>query len=420
MKKSIITLVIVLLVIAVLVYLPLFGIGSAIQPVSEGVVLGLDLVGGSEITYEAVVPDGTSATELSEGMDAAKTMLQQRLDSLGYTEASAYLSGERRIVVDIPAVDDPEQAVQQLGATAVVNFVDHDGKIWLTGTDFKEASFEYSVVDNTGIATNHVRLDLTSEGQQKLYNASVAILGRSDSNKYLAIEMDGEIISSPGINSTLNTDSVIISLGTNNTAEYAKYLADIISAGKLPFDLSTAKVQTIGASLGEKSLSTSLLAGLIGLILVMIFMIVIYRLMGVVSCIALCTYAALFALAISVFHINLSLPGIAGIILTIGMAVDANVIIFERIKEEIKQGKTLRFAIDSGYKRAFWAIFDANITTIIAGGVLLWQGTGTILGFATTLLIGVVLSMIVMLVLTRLLLKTAVGLKITNLKLYCV
>ena len=232
--------------------------------------------------------------------------------------------------------------------------------------------------------------------------------------------MDGEIISSPGINSTLNTDSVIISLGTNNTAEYAKYLADIISAGKLPFDLSTAKVQTIGASLGEKSLSTSLLAGLIGLILVMIFMIVIYRLMGVVSCIALCTYAALFALAISVFHVNLSLPGIAGIILTIGMAVDANVIIFERIKEEIKQGKTLRFAIDSGYKRAFWAIFDANITTIIAGGVLLWQGTGTILGFATTLLIGVVLSMIVMLVLTRLLLKTAVGLRITNLKLYCV
>ena len=158
---------------------------------------------------------------------------------------------------------------------------------------------------------------------------------------------------------------------------------------------------------------------MIGLLLVMLFMIVVYRFMGLISCIALVCYSALFAVAISVFHVNLSLPGIAGIILTIGMAVDANVIIFERIKEELKQGKTLRFAIDAGYKRAFWAIFDANITTMIAGGVLLWQGTGTILGFATTLLIGVVLSMIVMLVLTRLLLKTAVGLKITNLTLYC-
>ena len=200
----------------------------------------------------------------------------------------------------------------------------------------------------------------------------------------------------------------------------AKYLADIISAGRLPFELTTAKQQTIGASLGEKSLSTSLRAGLIGLILVMVFMIVVYRLMGVISCIALTAYAALFAVAISVFHVNMSLPGIAGIILTIGMAVDANVIIYERIKEELRLGKTLRFAVESGYKRAMFAIIDANITTIIAGAVLLWQGSGTILGFATTLLIGVVLSMIVMLVLTKVLLKAAIGLKLTDLKLYCV
>ena len=419
MKKSIITLVIVVLVIACLVYTALCGIGTVVQPTKDGVVLGLDLVGGSEITYEAVIPEGTSAEAVETGMEAAKTMLQQRLDSLGYTEASAYLSGSNRIVVEIPAVDDPEEAVQRLGTTAVVNFVDADGKVWLTGADIEDATFEYSAVDATGIATNHVRLELTSEGTAKLSEASVAVLGRTDGNSYLAIEMDGEQISAPRVNEALNTSSVIISLGENSTSEYAKYLADIISAGALPFNLTTAKVQTIGASLGEKSLSTSLLAGMIGLLLVMLFMIVVYRFMGLISCIALVCYSALFAVAISVFHVNLSLPGIAGIILTIGMAVDANVIIFERIKEELKQGKTLRFAIDAGYKRAFWAIFDANITTMIAGGVLLWQGTGTILGFATTLLIGVVLSMIVMLVLTRLLLKTAVGLKITNLKLYC-
>jgi protein-export SecD/SecF family membrane protein len=196
--------------------------------------------------------------------------------------------------------------------------------------------------------------------------------------------------------------------------------ADIISAGRLPFELRTVKQQTIGASLGEKSLSSSLIAGLIGLILVMLFMIAVYRLMGVISCIALVAYAALFSLAISIFHVNLSLPGIAGIILTIGMAVDANVIIFERIKEEIRVGKTLRYAIESGYKRALLAIIDANVTTIIAGAVMLWQGSGTILGFAKTLLIGVVLSMFVMLILTKALLTAAVGLKLTNLKLYCV
>lgn len=421
MKKSIVTLLIVLLVVAGLVCVALFGIPGMIQPVSKGVVLGLDLKGGSEITYEAVIPEGLSESELQDGMNVAKTMIQQRLDSLGFTEATAYISGERRLVVEIPSVQDPEKAVQKLGATAVVTFVDADGKEWLSGTDIKKAEYEYSPTDSTGMSTHHVKLDLTKEGQAKLREASREISARAaDGTNYLAIQLDGEEISAPYIREVLDSDSVIISINAENPKQEAEYLADIISAGRLPFELTTAKQQTIGASLGEKSLSTSLIAGAIGLLLVMIFMIVVYRLMGVISCVALVAYAALFAVAISIFHINLSLPGIAGIILTIGMAVDANVIIYERIKEEIKLGKTLRFAIESGYKRAIIAIIDANITTIIAGGVLLWQGSGTILGFATTLLIGVVLSMFVMLLLTKILLKTAVGLKLTNLKLYCV
>ena len=419
--KSAILFVIVLLIVAGMVAVALFGIPGVVQPVTKGVVLGLDLAGGSEITYEAIIPEEISDSELKSGMEVARTMLQQRLDFLGYTEAQAYISGERRLVVEFPDVEDPEKAVQQLGRTAVVNFVDSDGKIWLTGKDIEKAEYSYGQVDMSGLSEHHVKLKLTPEGRKALHDASVSVLKKSaEGNNYLAIEMDGEQISAPSVREELDDDSVVIQVRQENAAEEAKYLADIISAGRLPFELTTAKQQTIGSSLGEKSLSTSLLAGLIGLILVMIFMIVVYRLMGVMSCIALVAYTALFAIAISVFHVNLSLPGIAGIILTIGMAVDANVIIYERIKEELRVGKTLRYAIESGYKRALIAIIDANITTMIAGAVLLWQGSGTILGFATTLLIGVVLSMIVMLVLTRILLRCAVGMKLTNLKLYCV
>ena len=420
MKKAIITLVIVVLIVGALFFAALHGIGDVVQPVDQGVVLGLDLVGGSEITYEAVIPEDFEMGKLPEGMEIARTMMQQRLDALGYTEASCYISGERRLVVEIPAVEDPEKAVHDLGATAVVELVDADGKVWLSGADIEDASYSNEPTDSTGLASPHVVLRLNDEGRNKLKAACQSVLARSDGRNILAIQMDGEEISAPYVNEVLDSSQVVITVGSaENPEEYARYLAKIISAGRLPFELSTAKQQTIGASLGEKSLSTSLLAGLIGLILVMVFMVVVYRLMGLISCIALATYAALFAVAISLFHINLSLPGIAGIILTVGMAVDANVIIFERIKEELRLGKTLRFAIESGYKRALLAIIDANVTTMIAGFVLLWQGSGTILGFAATLLIGVALSMLVMLVLTRVLLKTAVGLKITNLKLYC-
>ena len=422
MKKGIIQFLIVILVVGALVYAALCGVGGVIKPVREGVVLGLDLVGGSEITYEAVVPETLSASELQSGMEVARTMLQQRLDFLGYTEASAYISGERRLVVEFPSVNDPEAAVQKLGATAVVNFVDADGKVWLSGSEIDSAAYENSPIDDSGVMRPHVVLELTEEGRQKLHEATAAIVSRtSDGTNYLAIQLDGEEISKPYVNTVLSSSSVVIEIGSaEDPVSEAKYLADIISAGRLPFELTTAKQQTIGASLGEKSLSTSLKAGLIGLILVMLFMIVFYRLMGLYSCIALVCYTALFGVAISVFHVNLSLPGIAGIILTVGMAVDANVIIYERIKEEIRVGKTLRYAVVSGYKRALLAIIDANVTTMIAAAVLLWQGTGTILGFATTLLIGVVLSMLVMLILTRILLQAGISVGLVNPKLYCV
>jgi SecD/SecF fusion protein len=196
--------------------------------------------------------------------------------------------------------------------------------------------------------------------------------------------------------------------------EYATYLAGIINSGSLPFQLQDTKLQAVGASLGERSLETGIIAGIIGIILVMVFMIVVYRIPGVIADLALVLYIALFLVVMSALRLNLSLPGIAGIILTIGMAVDANVVIYERIREELISGKTLRSAVDAGFKRAITAILDSNITTMIAGFVLLWKGTGTILGFAKTLLIGVVLSMICMLIVPRAILRSFAGLRKYN------
>lgn len=425
MKRSVITLIIVVALIVGLGCGALNGFGGWLPSTADGVVLGLDLVGGSEITYEAMAPADMDESALAEGLSSAITMLRQRLDALGYTEANVYQAGERQIVVEIPNVSDPEQAVQQLGSTAVVEFLDADGKVWLTGTDLDSARYAYEPVDETGIKQHHVVLAFTEEGRAKFTEATRIIANRTDGLNYLSIRMDGQEISAPYVDpmyalTGIDSASAIITLGPDADVESASYLANIIAAGQLPFSLECVKLQAVGASLGERSLESSLLAGLIGLGLVMLFMLVVYRVMGLVSCFALVLYTAAFAFLIGVFHINLSLPGIAGMILTVGMAVDANVVIYERIREELRRGKTLRYAIDAGYKGALRAIIDANITTIIAAVVLWIFGTGTIISFAQTLLIGVVLSMVIMLVITKQLLVAAVGFGIRNPRAYCV
>lgn len=426
MKKSIISVVVVFALTALLVFTALCGLNLGfmrIDSVSEGVPLGLDLVGGAEITYEAV---GASDEEIADGIESAVAMLRQRCNDLGYTEANVYRSGTKQIIVELPDVSDLETAVQDLGTTAVIEFRDADGTVWMSGSDIKKAVYEYSPVDNSGLSTHHVKLEFTEEGTTRFTEATKAVASRSGSDNYLDIVMDGESISRPYVDKSqyagtgINSDAAVITLGSSATADSASYLASIITAGQLPFSMENVKLQQVGASLGEKSLSTSLLAGLIGILLVMVFMIAIYRVMGVVSCVALTMYTALFCIILTIGKINLSLPGIAGIILTIGMAVDANVVIYERVREELRCGKSLRAAIDSGYKNAVTAIIDANVTTLIAAVVLWWQGTGTIISFAKTLFIGVVLSMIVMLLVTKILLRACVGLKIRSLRAYAV
>ena len=232
----------------------------------------------------------------------------------------------------------------------------------------------------------------------------------------MAIVMDNQVISSPSVSSQIDSDSCVIS--GSFTRDSASELADLINAGQIPFSLKQVELRSVGPQLGADAMRTSLIAGAIGIVLVMLFMLIVYRIPGLVASIALCFYMVIEALIFSLVRVNLSLPGIAGIILSIGMAVDANVIIFERVKEELKNGKTVKSAIDSGFKRAFTAILDSNITTLIACAVLFFLGTGTIVGFATTLGIGVIVSMFTALTVTHFLLNRMVDFRIRNPKAY--
>lgn len=432
MKKSILTYVVVVALIVLLAFTAVFGLDlgfTQIPSLDDGVTLGLDLVGGSEITYQAVIPEGTDADTVSDGIGSAVTMLRQRLDSLGYSEATVTRQGDDMIVVDIPAVTNPEEAAAQIGTTAVVEFrtSDYDAEagtgMCVTGKAIKSAKAQFSAIDETGTSQWHVVLEFTEDGQKQFAEITKYAANMESGENYVGIYLDDTAISTPQVGSEfaasgIDDDSAIITLGSSTQSEYATYLADIIAAGQLPFELENVKMESIGASLGEKSLSSSLLAGAIGVGLVMLFMIVFYRLPGLIASVALAFYTALFLVVISIAKLNLSLPGIAGIILTVGMAVDANVIIFERIREEIKIGKTVRAAIEAGYKSAMTAIIDSNVTTIIAAVVLWRLGTGTTVGFAKTLFIGVILSMIVMLFVSQILMRALVGLKAVNPALY--
>lgn len=383
----------------------------------NGIRLGLDLVGGSRIVYEAEIPDGYNQANLADDMNSVQKVIRQRLTDKGFTEATVTLTGDNRVTVEIPQITNPEEAVQTLGTTAQLTFIDADGKEWLTGSDIKKATYGYGrPTDNEVTDVHYVQVQFTSEGQKKFAEATGNIAARTDGTNIMAIVMDNQVISSPSVSSQIDSDSCVIS--GSFTRDSASELADLINAGQIPFSLKQVELRSVGPQLGADAMRTSLIAGAIGIVLVMLFMLIVYRIPGLVASIALCFYMVLEALIFSLVRVNLSLPGIAGIILSIGMAVDANVIIFERVKEELKNGKTVKSAIDSGFKRAFTAILDSNITTLIACAVLFFLGTGTIVGFATTLGIGVIVSMFTALTVTHFLLNRMVDFRIRNPKAY--
>ena len=417
MSRSIIKFAAMILVIALLSFVALYGLDLSDKfhmpgiLDADGVIQGLDLKGGSVIVYEAQVENPTE-----EQMNTVSSMLRTRLDSMGYPEATITKQGEKKVRIEIPSMSNPEMAADSLGATAQLQFVDYESNVIITGNEVKTAAAEYGPTDSMGASSHYVSLEFTDEGAQKFSEATGRIAGLPQGQNFIAIVMDDTAISMPMVQTQINDTACIIT--GDFTSEAATNLAANIKSGQLPFTLEQVELRSVSATLGETALKTSLIAGLIGLILVMIFMLLIYRLMGLVADIALLLYVALTGILLATLHINLTLPGIAGIILAIGMAVDANVVIFERIKEELKLGKTVRAAVDAGFNRALTAVIDSNITTIIAAVILLWLGTGTIKGFGTTLLIGVVLSMISAIFVTKFLLKQMIGMNVKNLWFY--
>lgn len=417
--KSIIKFAAVIVVIAILAYVAAFGVsfmGKTIPASFDedfGIKKGFDLAGGSVIVFEPDVED--SSTVSDEDISAAVAALRLRLDSNGLNEATVskqVTEDLKRLRVEIPAVTDPNEAIEYLGAMASLSFKDYQGNEIVNGSHVVDAK---GVIDQ---ATNQpvVQLEFSSEGQSLFSEATGRIMNYTDGNNYIAIFVDGVEISRPSVSVAINQNTCIIQGDFTNDA--VNQLSNQIKSGTLPFALTPVSQNSVGAQLGDDALSKSLIAGGIGLLLVMLYMIIMYRLCGVISSIALVGYIAIVALILNGFEIQLTLPGIAGIILTIGTAVDANVVIFERVKEEIKTGKSLRASVDAGFKRAFAAIIDSNITTIIAAVVLWIFGTGTIIGFAKTLLIGTLVSMFTAILVTRFMLRQICNFGSKNPKYY--
>ncbi|MDR2650293.1 MAG: protein translocase subunit SecD [Clostridiales bacterium] len=381
--------------LAVLSY---FGIGPEHTLGVGGIRQGLDLRGGVSIVYTAK-DYNPNQTE----MNAAISLIRRRLDSKNYTEAEVGQQGSDQIRADIPGAGDAEQAVRELGATALLTFKDEAGNTLLTGSDVSDAKRQYMSASQGTAGQYVVSLSFNSDGVKKFADATAANL-----NKTISIFLDNEMISSPTVNAAITDGNAIIESSTF-TAESSEMLARTIREGSLPFALEVLSVNNVGATLGVNALNTGIIAGVIGAGFVLVFMLVIYRMSGLAADIALVIYVGIVLLLLSLFSITLTLPGIAGIILSIGMAVDANVIIFERMREEISSGRSIHASIDASFRRAFPAILDSNVTTLIAAAVLFWLGTGPIKGFAQTLAIGIVVSMFTALTVTRFILKNLAG-----------
>ena len=385
-----IMLVIMLVIAAALSFVSYQGIGEGKTLSAGNIKQGLDLSGGVYIVYEADKEDVTA-----EEMQAAVSLIQGRMDWNGWTEAEVAQEGTNRIRVDIPGVENAEEAIREIGQTAQLSFVDETGKVLLTGDMVADATKQVGAIKQGGNAEPYVALKFNDEGSQLFAEATEANIG-----KPIYIVMDGEVISAPMVQSAITTGEA--SITGNFTGESAEELASLIRAGSLPFNLNVIQMKNVGARLGADALATGVKAGAIGLALVLIFMLVVYKVLGFAADLALIIYVGLELILLNAFNITLTLPGIAGIILSVGMAVDANVVIFERLKEELVQGKTLRVAIKNGFSRALPAILDGNVTTLIAAVVLFFLGSGTVKGFATTLIMGIIISMFTALVVTRL------------------
>lgn len=366
--------------------------GYYISPLAFSVKQGLDLQGGTHVVLEAV--DTPEAKVDEDAVKRVVQIIERRVNELGLTEPIIQRQGDRRIIVELPGVKDPEKAIDMLGKTALLEFQDESGKTVLTGKDLKDAKAQ---IDER--KRNLVGLEFTDEGAKKF-----ADLTTKNVNKQIAILLDKQILTSPVVQEPITGGKAVIT--GQRTIEEAERLAILLRSGSLPVKVEIMETRTVGPTLGQDSKEKSQLAFAIGTAGILLFMLVFYRLSGLVANIALLLYVLLILVVLKMLNATLTLPGIAGIILSMGMAVDANVLIFERFKEEYAAGKTLRAAMDAGFSRAFATIFDSNVTTLFAAAVLFFLGTGPIKGFAITLSVGIILSMFTAITVTKFMLKS--------------
>ncbi|GAB4251353.1 MAG: protein translocase subunit SecD [Thermoleophilia bacterium] len=431
------------LLVLVVVALLLGVAGYFIYPPSESTRLGLDLQGGLSVLLEA--KDSPQAPRTEESLEQAITIMQERVNRLGVTEPEIQRQGEWKISVQLPGIDDPEKAVEVIGKTAVLEFYDVQqfGQSFLSQEEALAAAGVESedelppgqrllvwpaegegVTDRwylveeeplmtgsalesaaVGIDQNNqpkVDMEFTGEGAQQFAEITGTLAQRAQvtgQDQLLAIVLDGVIQSAPRVQERISGGRAEIT--GRFSLEEAENLALVLQTGALPVELEIVEERQVGATLGKASLEKALYAGGLGLVLVFVFMVAFYRLLGVVADIALVTFGILFWGTLNAIGATLTLPGIAGAILTLGMAVDANIIIFARVREEVAAGKSIRTAVDSGFRKALKTILDANVTTVITAAILFWAATGGVRGFALTLGIGVTLSMFTAIVVTR-------------------
>lgn len=381
-----------------LAFILLVAIAAALSfnPISQGIKLGLDLQGGLHVVLQAVETPEQKVTQRE--MQQVQAIMEQRINSLGVEEPIIQLQGSNRLIIELAGVKDPDKAIDLIGKTAVLTFRTSDGKVVVEGTDLKEAKEALDPVSNQPV----VLLSLTSEGARKFADVTRANIGRQ-----IGIFLDEEMLQNPTVQDAITTGEARIT--GYASLEDARRVALLLNSGALPVKMEMVEKRTVGPTLGADSLEKSKVAGIIGIGLIFAFMFVYYRVPGFVAIISLILYSTIVLGVLAMLKATLTLPGIAGFLLSLGVAVDANVIIYERLKEELRAGKTLRSAIEAGFSRAFTTILDSNLTTLLAIVVLYYLGTGPIRGFAITLGLGIMASMFTAITFTRWMLRATAG-----------
>ncbi|WP_338823451.1 Protein translocase subunit SecDF [Moorella humiferrea] len=388
------------------VFIAILALGvGAFKPLLGAMKLGLDLQGGVYVLLQAQSTPEHAVT--GEDMAALERVMRDRVDQLGIAEPVIQREGSDRLIIQLAGVSNPEEAIKMIGKTAMLEFKTSDGQVVVTGKDLKDAK---AVIDQQ-TREPEISLKFNAEGTQKFAEATqklVSSYSRGDPKRHIAIYLDNQLLTNPHVDEAIPSGEAVIRGGFASFQEAAN-LAALLRGGALPVPVQIIERRTVGPTLGADSLAKSKTAIIAGLVLIALFMLVVYRLPGLVADFSLIIYGLIVLGVLWALKATLTLPGIAGLLLSVGMAVDANVIIYERLKEELRNGKTLRAAVDAGFKRAFATIFDSNATTVLAAIVLYFLGSGTVRGFAITLSLGIAASMFTAITLTRFLLHLVIG-----------